>query len=348
MLDERKLKVLLAVIDSYIVTGEPIGSRTITKFYDLGVSSATIRNEMSDLEDLGYLNKTHTSSGRIPSDKAYRFYVDNFFKNSIIEIDKSRKEQIKRYIKQEYKEIDQLIEDLAKILAQLTKYTAVALSPQIKETKIKHIQLLPMEQNQILAIMVNEAGLIKKSIINLENKISEDNLIYISNYLTKKLKNKTFSELANDISNGILDDYFEYKNDLKRLIPILSGFVEDVEDMKVYADGITNILGFPEYRDIDKAKEVLSVLENEDKLIFALTNNKLEEIDVKIGEENSDDCMKDLSIITATYNTEGEIIGKIGIIGPKRMNYIELIKTIWVFSESITDILNDYFNCNER
>lgn len=348
MLDERKLKVLLAVIDSYIATGEPIGSRTITKFYDLGVSSATIRNEMSDLEDMGYLNKTHTSSGRIPSDKAYRFYVDNFINNSIKEIDRSRKEQIKRYMKQEYKEIDQFIEDLSKILAHLTKYTAVALSPQIKESKIKHIQLLPMEKNQILAIMVNEAGLIKKSIINLENTISENNLIYMSNYLTRKLKNKTFLELANEISDGILDDYFEYKNDLKRLMPILSGFIEEAEEMKVYADGITNILEFPEYRDIDKAKEVLSVLEDKDKLIFALTNNKIKEIDVKIGEENSHDSMKDLSVITATYNSEGEIIGRIGIIGPKRMNYIELIKTIWVFSESITETLNDYFNGNER
>lgn len=348
MLDERKLKVLLAVIDSYIATGEPIGSRTITKFYDLGVSSATIRNEMSDLEDMGYLNKTHTSSGRIPSDKAYRFYVDNFINNSIKEIDRSRKEQIKRYMKQEYKEIDQFIEDLSKILAHLTKYTAVALSPQIKESKIKHIQLLPMEKNQILAIMVNEAGLIKKLIINLENKISENNLIYMSNYLTRKLKNKTFLELANEISDGILDDYFEYKNDLKRLMPILSGFIEEAEEMKVYADGITNILEFPEYRDIDKAKEVLSVLEDKDKLIFALTNNKIKEIDVKIGEENSHDSMKDLSVITATYNSEGEIIGRIGIIGPKRMNYIELIKTIWVFSESITETLNDYFNGNER
>jgi heat-inducible transcriptional repressor len=348
MLDERKLKVLLAVIDSYIATGEPIGSRTITKFYDLGVSSATIRNEMSDLEDMGYLNKTHTSSGRIPSDKAYRFYVDNFFNNSIKEIDRSRKEQIKRYMKQEYKEIDQFIEDLSKILAHLTKYTAVSLSPQIKESKIKHIQLLPMEKNQILAIMVNEAGLIKKSIINLDNTISENNLIYMSNYLTRKLKNKTFLELVNEISDGILDDYFEYKNDLKRLMPILSSFIEEAKEMKVYADGITNILDFPEYRDIDKAKEVLSVLEDKDKLIFALTNSKIKEIDVKIGEENSHDSMKDLSVITATYNSEGEIIGRIGIIGPKRMNYIELIKTIWVFSESITETLNDYFNGNER
>lgn len=348
MLDERKLKVLLAVIDSYIITGEPIGSRTITKFYDLGVSSATIRNEMSDLEDLGYLNKTHTSSGRVPSDKAYRFYVDNFFNNSILQLDLARKDQIKSFLKKEYKEIDQLIDDLAKILAQLTKYTAVALSPQIRETKIKHIQLLPMDENQILAIMVNEAGLIKKSIINTDNNISEENLVYISNYLSKRLKNKTFRELANEIGNGILDDYFEYKNELKRLLPILFDSIDDTEGMKVYAEGITNILEFPEYRDIDKAKEVLSVLEDKEKLISALTNNKLEEIDVKIGEENNHDSMKELSVITATYNSDGEIVGKIGIIGPKRMNYIELIKTIWVFSESITDILNDYFSGNER
>jgi heat-inducible transcriptional repressor len=196
--------------------------------------------------------------------------------------------------------------------------------------------------------MVNEAGLIKKSIINLDNTISENNLIYMSNYLTRKLKNKTFLELVNEISDGILDDYFEYKNDLKRLMPILSSFIEEAKEMKVYADGITNILDFPEYRDIDKAKEVLSVLEDKDKLIFALTNSKIKEIDVKIGEENSHDSMKDLSVITATYNSEGEIIGRIGIIGPKRMNYIELIKTIWVFSESITETLNDYFNGNER
>ncbi|MBC7087145.1 MAG: heat-inducible transcription repressor HrcA [Tissierellales bacterium] len=348
MLDERKLKILLAVIDSYIVTGEPIGSRTITKFYDLGVSSATIRNEMSDLEDLGYLNKTHTSSGRVPSDKAYRFYVDNFFQNSIIELDNNKKEQIKKFLKEEYKEIDQLIQDIAKVLSQLTKYTAVALSPQIKETKIKHIQLLQMDENQILVIMVNETGLIKKSTINLDKTISEDNLMYISNYLSKKFKNKTFTEITNEINKDILDDYIEYKNEIKKLIPMLSRTMDDYEGLRVYADGLTNIFEFPEYRDVDKAKEVISLLEDKQKLIFALNNTNLEDIDVKIGEENNNDSMKDLSIISATYNTEGEIVGKIGIIGPKRMNYIELIKTIRTFSESISDIIDDYFNSNER
>jgi len=146
MLDERKIRVLCAVIDSYLREAEPVGSRTISKEYDLGVSSATIRNEMSDLEDLGYLNKTHSSSGRIPSDKAYRFYVNNILKAEKMRIDIEKKEEIKRILTKESREIDELIQNSAKILSAITSYTALALSPQIREMKLKHIQLVPIDE----------------------------------------------------------------------------------------------------------------------------------------------------------------------------------------------------------
>lgn len=182
MLDDRKLKVLYAIINRYIASAEPIGSRTISKHYNLGVSPATIRNEMSDLEELGFLNKPHSSAGRVPSDKAYRLYVNNILSVKKPEIDLDKKNEIKRILTKESKEIDQLIHNSSKILSAITSYTAFAISPYIKNLKIKHIQLLPISGQEILMVLVSNSGEVKNSIFKMDKYIPEDHINIISNF----------------------------------------------------------------------------------------------------------------------------------------------------------------------
>ena len=343
MLDERKMRVLYAIIDSYISTAEPIGSRTISKGYDLGVSSATIRNEMSDLEELGYLNKTQTSSGRVPSDKAYRLYVDSYIRLDKDTINNKQKTEIRKALERESKELDQLIQNSARLLSQITSYTALALSPQIKETRINDVQLLPMDDHQVLLILVNENGLVKNAVFKTDQTIPENQLVAITNMLNERLKNKSFNQLNNESMKEMFNQFYNYKNEIERLIPIINKSVESMEDIDLYADGIGRLLNFPEYKDIDKVKSLMSFIEDKDQLLNILLMDSItRDVHISIGHENIYAPLKDCSIITATYRLEGETVGKIGIIGPTRMDYLGLIKTLRIFSDNISEIINNY------
>lgn len=338
MLDERKLKVLYAIINSYIIGGEPIGSRTISKLYDLGVSSATIRNEMSDLEELGFLNKPHTSAGRVPSDKAYRLYVNGILNRKDQNIDIERKNQIMDILIKETKEIDQLLQNASKILSAITSYTSLAVSPSLKNNKIKHIQLIPIDDNQILLVIVSDTDIVKNTIFKTDKAIPAYQLNTISNFLNQNLKGKLIGDLTTDMDYSQI---YEYKNIIEKIIPIFKNSLEDLDSIDVYADGITKILNFPEYKDIDKAKSFISFIEDKDLVLDVLLDDKLTDgINIIIGNENIYAPIKDCSIITATYRLGGKTIGKIGVIGPTRMDYLRLINTLRLFSTNITEIIN--------
>lgn len=340
MLDERKIRVLWAVIDNYLKEAEPVGSRTISKEYDLGVSSATIRNEMSDLEDLGYLNKTHTSSGRVPSDKAYRFYVNNILKDKRINMDIEKKEEIKRILTEESKEIDHLIQNSAKILSALTSYTALALSPQIKEMKLKHIQLVPIDEREILIVLIGDTGIVRNTIFRLDKNISPEQVERISNFFNHRLKGLTISGIRKAMAGNILKEFYEYKNMLDRILPIIINSLEDNDSVEVYLDGVTKIFDFPEYRDTEKARSFISFIEDKEQLLNVLLNNTLEEdIEITIGDENLYDTIKDCSLITTTYKLGDMTIGKIGVIGPTRMDYMMVISSLKLFSANLSEIL---------
>nr|WP_236616453.1 heat-inducible transcriptional repressor HrcA [Schnuerera ultunensis] len=340
-MDDRKIKVLYAVIDSYLLTAEPIGSRTISKQYDLGVSSATIRNEMSDLEDLGYLNKPHTSSGRVPSDKAYRLYVDQILKAKKLKIDMNKKEEIKRILTRESNEIDQLIQNTAKILSAITSYTALAISPQIKKIKLKHIQLIPIDPSEILVVLVGDSGIIKNTIFRIEQEIPGDQLNRISNFLSHKLKGLTIDDIGKAMDNGIFEEMYEFKEIIDSIIPIINKSLEDIDDVEVYADGVTKIFNFPEYKDLDKARSFISFIEDKELLVDILLNDSLENgIEITIGDENIYDPIKDCSLITTTYKLGDLTIGKIGVIGPTRMDYFTTINSLKLFSMNLTEIFN--------
>lgn len=341
MLDDRKLKVLYAIINSYIMSAEPIGSRTITKQYDLGVSSATIRNEMSDLEDLGYLNKPHSSAGRVPSDKAYRLYVDQILKFGRPRIDVSQKNKIKKILSRESGEIEQLLQNSAKVLSAITSYTALAITPKLKGTALKHIQLVPLDNNQVLMVLVNDTGVVKNTIFRLDTEIPENQLMALSNILNSKLKGLSLEDMNEKIFHDIIREIYEYKSVLDNIIPVITKSMEDGDNVDVYADGITKILNFPEYKDLEKAKSIISFIEDKDLVLDNLFSNSLkQDIEITIGSENLYDAIKDCSVITANYKLGDKIIGKIGIIGPTRMDYLELINTLHLFSVNLTEIID--------
>ncbi len=343
MLDDRKLKVLYAIISSYITNGEPIGSRTISKKYNLGVSSATIRNEMSDLEELGYLNKPYTSAGRIPSDKAYRLYVDTLMKNIRSDIDSREKAEIKNNLMKEVMEIDQLIQNSAKILSKITNYTSIAITPQINQSTLKHIQLIPIDNNEILIIIVNDSGIVRNTIFKMEENISEEQLTAISNFLNSKLKGLTLDKVSREIDTVMLKELYDFRNVVGNIIPIINQSLDEIEDVEIFADGMMNIFNFPEYKDIAKAKTLLSFIEDKDLMVGILLKDFYNDIEITIGDENSYDELKDCSLITATYKFDGNTVGKIGVIGPTRMDYINAINAVNLLSLNISEILDKYF-----
>ncbi|GFN34716.1 heat-inducible transcriptional repressor HrcA [Tepidimicrobium xylanilyticum] len=340
MLDERKIKVLYAIIDSYLMTAEPIGSRTISKNYNLGVSSATIRNEMSDLEELGYLSKPHTSSGRIPSDKAYRLYVDQLLKTQKLKIDMDKKEKIKQILTKESKEIDQLIQNAAKVLSAITHYTALAISPQLKKVRLKHIQLIPLDATEILLVLVGEKGIVKNTMFKVEQEIPDNQLNRITNFLNHRLKGLTIDHIGKTIEKAIIEEMYEFKDIIDKIIPIIDKSLETMENVEVYSDGITKIFDFPEYKDLDKARSFISFIEDKELLFDLLMNNPMENwIEITIGGENIYEPLKDCSVITTTYKLGDMTIGRIGVIGPTRMDYATTINALQLFSMNLTEIL---------
>lgn len=341
MLDERKLKVLYAIINSYVLTAEPIGSRTIAKQYNLGVSPATIRNEMSDLEELGYLNKPHSSAGRVPSDKAYRLYVDNLLKVKDPIVDLAKKNEIKEILSKDSMEIDKLIKNSAKMLSSLTSYTSLAITPQMDINNLKHVQLLLISQDEILVVLVSSSGIVKNTILKIDLLISENLLNTISNFLNDSLKTLSIEELIHVVNTESFDQWHGFKDITKKVLPIIKDFIDEADSITLYSDGVTKILNFPEYKDIDKAREFISFIENKDLLVDILLDNILsQDVNIIIGNENIYAPIKDCSIVTATYSLDGRIIGKIGVIGPTRMEYKKIISSIKLFSENITEIVD--------
>lgn len=343
MLDDRKIKVLHAIIDSYIIGAEPIGSRTITKQYDIGVSSATIRNEMSDLEELGFLIKPYSSAGRIPSDKAYRFYVNSLLNMKEGKVDLKKKNQIKDILSSESREMDELLKNSAKILSTLTNYTALAISPQLQDLTIKHIQLIPIDRLQILLVLVSNTGVVKNSIIRLEETIPSNQVEILSNFLNEKLKGLSIKDINSDISKVIFEEIYELKDIIENIIPIISSTLEDINNIDLYSDGINKILNFPEYKDLEKAKSFMKFFEDKDTIVDILLGSSISSengIDIVIGEENIYDPIKDCSLITATYRLGDKTIGKIGVIGPTRMDYIQVINNLKLFSKNISELID--------
>lgn len=340
-LSERKLKILQAIISDYISTAEPVGSRTISKNYDFGISPATIRNEMSDLEDMGYLSHPHTSSGRVPSEKAYRLYVNELMKKR--ELTESEKESIAIRLHSNMTELESIVKRAAHVLSEITNLMAFGLTPRQDEDKLKYINLIPVDEYRVVLMLVAESGKVSNKTVKLEKPTSEDSLRILSKTMTYNYRGKTLSEaLALDIIKNFKADAESMAMFEKNIVPSFVKTLEDMLNVNLYMDGLTNILSIPEYSDIDKAKMFLEMLDKKEDLTKTLVNRENGVI-ITIGNENEEASMQNCSLITATYHVDGKLMGKIGVIGPTRMRYGEVTSIV----EYLTDNISEAFKITE-
>lgn len=339
-LGERKRHILKAIIDDYIETAEPVGSRTIAKKYEMGISSATIRNEMADLEELGFLEQPHTSAGRIPSDLGYRYYVDKLI--NIQNPTKEEESEIRKILQLvTLCEIDNIIKRTTKLLSEVTSYTAAVLSPSVRRSSLKSIQLAQINETDVLAIIITDTAVIKHVVIKLPRKIDYETLIKINNMLNDKLRGLSVEQIDLSVISQILLELKGYHEILNAIIPVLYESLKSV-DCDVYLEGTTNIFKYPEYNDINKAKNFLSLLEKKDALIDIFSDDS-DNLKVSIGRENDNDDVKDCSIVRASYMVGNKVVGTIGVIGPTRMDYSKVIGILKYIADNLNDILRNTF-----
>lgn len=336
-MDERKIKILQAIISDYIETAEPVGSRTIAKKYDLGISSATIRNEMSDLEEMGYLEQLHTSSGRKPSDKGYRLYVDKLMK--IQKLSDEEELIIKnKIINAALFEVDKIVKQATSLLSELTKFTSIVQTPSARGSYIKSVQLLGIDDTNILCVIITDNGIIKNNLIRVVKNIDVDTLLKLNIILNRKLRGLTTEEINLRVINELKEEMAGYEDIFNAIIPQLYDSLTSTDMDEIYTEGTTNIFNYPEYKDIDRARDFLSLLDDKENVKSLLNPKK--EVSISIGEENFLKMAKDCSVISAVYSIGGKPLGSIGIIGPTRMPYSKVISIITFVVKEINNSLN--------
>lgn len=337
-LNERKQKILEAIIRNYMETGEPVGSRTVSKYTDLNLSSATIRNEMSDLEEMGYILQPHTSAGRIPSDKAYRLYVDTILQRKDEEVSEMKELMVEKADK-----IDLLLQQVAKLLAQNTNYTSMVTKPKYQHKRIKFIQLNQMSERQLLVIVVLDNNHVSNKFINLMTDADENVIAQMNFLMNTALTGLDFTEINMAIMQQIKEKAGEYGELASSILDCISEVMTEEDDSEIYTSGATNILKYPELSDKEKMTGLLSTFE-EKQLLSAWANDEPPEddkehgIQVYIGEESPVESMKDCSVVTATYRIKEGVYGKIGIVGPKRMDYEKVVGTLENCMQQLDDI----------
>lgn len=335
-LDARKLKILQAIIRNYLETGEPVGSRTISKYTDLNLSSATIRNEMADLEELGYIIQPHTSAGRIPSDKGYRLYVDTMLEDKVQEV-----ENMKELLIEKSDKIELLLKQVAKLLAVNTNYATLVTTPQYRSKKVKFIQLTEVDANQLLAIIVLEGNVVKNKMIAITELIDKDILLKLNIVFNTFLQGLDLKEINMPVIQKIKEQAGSYNNLVSDILDSVAQAISEEEEVEVYTSGATNILKYPELNDMDKIAGLMGTFEEQKQLtelINKTENSDNGEIQVYIGSETPVEAMKDCSVVTATYEIEEGVYGKIGIIGPKRMDYEKVVGTLHTLMVQLDDI----------
>lgn len=335
-LDERKRKILHAIIQNYLDTGEPVGSRTISKYSDLNLSSATIRNEMSDLEELGYILQPHTSAGRIPSDQGYRFYVDNLMKEKDREVT-----EMKEFMIEHTERMEQVLKQMAKALAANTNYTAMITAPSFQRNKVKFLQLSQVDEEQLLAVIVMEGNLVKNKMISTREALDNETLLKLNILLNTSLNGLSAEQINLGTIAKLKEQAGIHSNIVSDVLDALAGVIQE-EELQVYTSGTTNILKYPELSDSRKASELLNTFEEKQQLISlvneALASEEETGIQVYIGAESPIQNMKDCSVVTATYQLGEGMTGTIGIIGPKRMDYenvMDNLKTLKIQLDTV-------------
>lgn len=335
-LDERKTKILQAIIKNYLETGEPVGSRTISKDTDLNLSSATIRNEMSDLEEMGYIIQPHTSAGRIPSDKGYRFYVD-----TLMEAKEREVAEVKDMLLERQDKLEDMLKAVVKVLARDTQYATMITAPTTHLNKLKFVQLSRVDSEHLLAVVVIDGNIIRNRIIDVYEDIDDETLLKLNMLLNTQLgglaieeinlsmvaKMKQQAGIHSDVIGGVIDE-------------VIATLSED-KNLEVYTSGTNNIFKYPELADNENASRLISAFEEKDVLGDIIQTDTISEetgIQVYIGGENKVQSMQDCSVVTAVYDLGDGMKGTIGIVGPKRMDYDKVVGTLKTIKTKLDDL----------
>lgn len=336
-LDERKKKILQAIIRNYLETGEPVGSRTISKYTDLNLSSATIRNEMADLEELGYIVQPHTSAGRIPTDKGYRLYVDTMMEEKDKEV-----QDMKDLLLEKEDKMESLLKQVAKVLAENTNYATMISAPQMHRNKLKFIQLSRVDKGQILAVIVVEGNMIKNHMLNVPDGLDDETLLKLNMLLNTHLNGMPIDEINLGLITAMKQQAGIHSQIVGEVLDAVADVIKEEEDLEIYTSGANNIFKYPELADNEKASELISTFEEKQELSTLVQETLADEsnngIQVYIGEEAPLKNMKDCSVVTATYELEEGVKGTIGIIGPKRMDYDHVVDTLKNLMHQLDDI----------
>ena len=337
-LDERKTKILDAIIRNYLATGEPVGSRTISKYSDLNLSSATIRNEMSDLEELGYIIQPHTSAGRIPSDKGYRFYVDHLMQEKEREVS-----EMKEFVIEKTEKMEQVLRQVAKLLANNTNYATLVSAPSYNKNKIKFIQLSAVDENQLLAVIVMNNNIVKNQMIELTESLDNETLLKLNILLNTSLNGLALTEINLATIARLKEQAGIHSSIVSDVLDALAQTFSEEEDLQIYTSGATNILKYPELTASESPAKLLSAFEEKEELVSLVTESLSDEetgIQVYIGNEAPIQTMKDCSVVTATYDLGEGVKGTIGIVGPKRMDYENVMHNLKTLKSQLDGIFN--------
>ena len=323
-LDERKMTILRAIIQNYLETGEPVGSRTISKYTDLNLSSATIRNEMSDLEEMGYIVQPHTSAGRIPTDKGYRLYVDMLMQDKQMELDNMKLE-----LNAKSEKLDSILKEAAKVIAVNTNYASMITAPRYHKHRIKFLQLTQVDPESLLTVIILDGNIVKNNLIHTDEELTQETLLKLNLMLNTFLQGLDLQEINASVIQRIRNESGGYSALISDILDVIATSMES-EEVEAYTSGSTNIFKYPELNDSAKASTLLNALEEKKQLTELMYQEGDSErgIQVYIGDESPLEATKDCSVVTATYHLEDGVYGKIGIIGPRRMDYEKVVGTL--------------------
>jgi len=339
VLTERQKLILNAIVQDYVFSAEPIGSRALSKHDNIQFSAATIRNEMSDLEEMGYLSQPHTSAGRIPSQKGYRFYVDHLL--SQVDVSPNHVEVLREVFRQRIDELERVLQQTAAVLSQLTQYTSIVLGPKSSGESVRQVQLIPLASGKAVAILVTNTGTVMNKHVHIPADLSPDELVRMVSMLNERLSGTPLSRLRSTM-------YKEVSSELSSIMERYEGMVEFLDELtdvskpvaNVFIEGTINMLAQPEFRDIDKVRPLLALFERADMARDVLPDQA--GLQVRIGRENAVETLEDCSVVSAAYTLDGVPVGKIGIIGPTRMNYARVIQILEYTSGALSHLFREF------
>ncbi len=333
-LDERKKVILESIIRDYVETAEPVGSRAMVKKHGLKISAATVRNEMSDLEDMGYLEQPYTSAGRIPSQKGFRYYVDCMMEQE--NLDEKETEVLLHLLDDSFEEVNDLVQKIGHFLAQITNYTSFVIVPSVRLSKFKYLQLIPIEPGKALVLLVTDLGVVMHRNIEVPQSITAPDLELIGRMFNQVLAGKKITEIQRSDLQQLRDELKQRRKVIDRALEAIESLLDNSNEERVIISGALNIMNEPEFKDVDKLRKILAFLEEETRLMEMLPESLGDEVDIRIGQENQSEDFKELSFVFAGYETQGEQ-GKMGLMGPVRMEYWKAVGSL----DSVRDIIEE-------